>query len=79
MEDAMRGVPIDPERIKALRERLGGISQQELANRLGVSLQSVHRWETGKKAPIKPYVEKIEALERQLARRAERAGKERAA
>ena len=70
----MRGEAIDPERVKRLRERLG-LSQPELAQRLGVSTASVHRWETGKKGPIKPYLEKIEALER----RAEREGKGKAA
>ncbi len=48
------------------------MSQQELATRLGVSVASVYRWEAGKKGPIKPYLEKIEALER----RAGRQGKE---
>ena len=70
----MRGEPFDPSRLKVLRERLG-LSQQEMATRLGVSVQSIHRWESGKKGPIKPYLDKIEALEW----RAEREGKGKAA
>lgn len=66
----MRGEPFDPERLKALREALG-MTQVELAHQLGVSPGSVHRWETGKKGPIKPYLEKIEALERRAARSGE--------
>ena len=41
----MRGYDFD---VKALRQRLG-ITQQELANRLGVALSSVARWEAGHK------------------------------
>ena len=70
----MRGEPIDPERVKRLRDRLG-LTQQQLADRLGVTVGSVSRWELGKSGPIKPYLEKIEALER----RAEREGKGKAA
>lgn len=33
--------------LKALRARLGDISQEELARRIGVSLNSVSRWERG--------------------------------
>ena len=70
----MRGEPIDPERVKRLRQRLG-LSQQQLAERLGVTLGSISRWELGKSGPIKPYLERLEALERQV----ERQGKDRAA
>ena len=63
----MRGEPIDPERVKRLRQRLG-LSQQQLAERLGVTLGSISRWELGKSGPIKPYLEKLEALERQVER-----------
>ncbi len=59
----MRGEPIDKDRVKRLRERLG-LSQQELATRLGVHAATIHRWESGKSEPIKPYMEKLEALER---------------
>lgn len=33
--------------LKTLRERLGNISQESLARRLGVSVVSVSRWERG--------------------------------
>ncbi len=35
--------------LKALRERLGNISQEELARRLGTSVVSISRWERGAK------------------------------
>jgi transcriptional regulator with XRE-family HTH domain len=35
--------------LKALRERLGNISQEELARRLGTSVVSISRWERGVK------------------------------
>ncbi len=41
----MRGYNYD---VKGLRTRLG-LTQQELADRLGVALSSVARWESGKK------------------------------
>lgn len=42
-EKTERGVSF----LKALRELLGDISQEELARRIGVSLNSVSRWERG--------------------------------
>lgn len=38
------------ERLKHLREH-AGLSQQQLANRLGAWRESVARWETGSRAP----------------------------
>lgn len=40
------------ERVKDIRRQLG-ISQEELAQALGVSFASVNRWENGKTTPSK--------------------------
>lgn len=46
-------IPADyPDRIKAFRERYG-LTQVELAHRLGVSFASVNRWENGKCRPAR--------------------------
>ena len=37
--------------LRDLRHRMGGISQEELARRLGVSWSTVSRWENGKGTP----------------------------
>jgi len=50
------------EQIRKLREVLG-LSQQELAVKVGVSVSSVHRWESGKTRPHPLAVEKLKALE----------------
>ena len=39
-----------PEKIRALRER-HGMTQQSLAQSLGVSLTAISRWENGKHSP----------------------------
>ena len=74
----MRGIPIDPQRVRRLRDKLG-LTQQQLADRLGVTVGSVSRWELGKSGPIRPYLEKIEALERAVERRQQRGEQESAA
>ena len=61
----MNRAEFDPERLKRLRARLN-LSQQGLAERLGVSMGSVHRWETGKKVPLRGFLKQIEALEREV-------------
>ena len=48
-------------RIKSMRKRLG-LSQEELAQRLGVSFTSVNRWENGQTKPSKLARRQIEAL-----------------
>jgi transcriptional regulator with XRE-family HTH domain len=50
-----------PERIAALRQSRGW-TMEELAERLGVSRQSVWYWESGKRHPKRPMVARIAAL-----------------
>ena len=40
------------DQVKSVRKQLG-ISQEELARKLGVSFATVNRWENGKSKPIK--------------------------
>ncbi|WP_059002072.1 helix-turn-helix domain-containing protein [Leptolyngbya sp. NIES-2104] len=51
--------------LKALRERLGNISQEELARRLGASVVSISRWERGAK-PMSLTVPQMRSLVREL-------------
>lgn len=48
-------------RIKSIRQQLG-LSQEELAQKLGVSFTSVNRWENGQTKPSKLARRQIEAL-----------------
>ncbi|MBW1956378.1 MAG: helix-turn-helix transcriptional regulator [Deltaproteobacteria bacterium] len=41
-----------PELVKGVRRQLG-ISQEELAHELGVSVATINRWENGKTKPFK--------------------------
>ena len=56
----MRGYDFD---VKELRQRLG-LTQQELAGRLGVALSTVARWEGGHKVS-RLALKQLEALERE--------------
>ena len=40
--------PLTPEGIRALRQRMGGLSQAAFAARLGVHPMTVSKWERGK-------------------------------
>lgn len=51
-----------PAKIKEIRSKLG-ISQEALARLIGVSLQTVSRWERGFFNPSQLAMEKIEKLE----------------
>ena len=51
--------------LRTVRDSLG-ISQEELAARLGVSFATVNRWEGGKSTPQKAQAEKLEELLQQL-------------
>lgn len=50
-----------PLHIKTIRQKLG-ISQEELAHRLGVSFTSVNRWENGQTNPSKLARRQLENL-----------------
>jgi putative transcriptional regulator len=50
-----------PKRIKSIRQQLG-LSQEELAQKLGVSFTSVNRWENGQTKPSKLARRQIEVL-----------------
>lgn len=50
-----------PERLKELR-KLKSWSQEDLARKLGVSLNTVQRWEMGKTKPSRLANEKLQAL-----------------
>lgn len=50
------------EKIKALREEMGGISQEDLARLLGVSVATINRWEKGHHAPSRLAQEKLAGL-----------------
>ena len=49
------------EKLRAIRKRKGW-SQERLARELGVSFQTIHRWETGKFEPSPLAQEKIDRL-----------------
>lgn len=65
---------ITGEKVKALREELGGLSQEELARLLGVSAATVNRWERGHFAPSRLAQEKIEGLLKKAKARPKRKG-----
>lgn len=50
-----------PKRIKSIRQQLG-LSQEELAQKLGVSFTSVNRWENGQTKPSKLARRQIDIL-----------------
>src|SRR5260370_21170389 len=56
---------VDSEQIKTVRIGLG-MSQQAFAAALGVSFETVNRWENGKARPQKDRIERIKALVSQL-------------
>jgi len=51
------------ERLLILRKKLG-LTQEQLAQRLSVSVNTVSRWERLKSKPSRLALEKVEALER---------------
>src|SRR5262245_43689951 len=52
-----------PDRLRAIRAKLD-LSQEQLAERLGVSFATVNRWEGGTNRPQKAALEAIDALAR---------------
>ncbi|MBW4661070.1 MAG: helix-turn-helix domain-containing protein [Drouetiella hepatica Uher 2000/2452] len=61
---ALEGTEIG-ERIRELRQALG-LTQEQLAARLGVSFPTVNRWENKHAKPSPLAMEKIEALAKRL-------------
>jgi DNA-binding transcriptional regulator YiaG len=53
--------------LKKLRESLG-IRQEEFARRLGISTQSVHRWERGHFKPSRLAMQAIQRLKEEVER-----------
>ena len=49
------------QKLKAIRKEKGW-SQERLARKIGVSFQTIHRWETGKFQPSQLAQEKIDRL-----------------
>ncbi len=56
-----------PEEIKGLREALG-LTQEAFARKLGVSYQTVNRWENAKRVPTGLYLKALEQLQRKAAK-----------
>lgn len=54
-----------PKHLKSIRQQLG-LSQEEFAQKLGVSFTSVNRWENGQTKPSKLARRQIEALCKKL-------------
>ena len=48
--------------LRQLRHRLGDLSQEQLARRVGVSWSTINRWENGKGTPSPLAREKLTAL-----------------
>jgi DNA-binding transcriptional regulator YiaG len=45
---------VTPAQIKRARERLGGLTQKELAAKLGVHWRTIQKWEGGERRPRGP-------------------------
>ena len=57
-----------------LREKLG-LTQQELAEKIGVSSVAVHYWETGKRIPSGPVTKLLEQLAEQSEKKPKKASR----
>lgn len=53
-----------PDEIKALRKSLG-VSQEGLAQMIGIGVKAVHYWENGKSKPNRLAVEKLKLIREQ--------------
>ena len=58
--------PFEIDRLLALRRGLR-LTQQELAQRLGVTVATISNWERGKSSPQPYLVRRLEELEREAA------------
>jgi DNA-binding transcriptional regulator YiaG len=52
---------VTPDDIRTIRERLG-LTQRELADRLGVSVNTISNWETGRSSPRRRSLEMLRSL-----------------
>jgi len=52
---------MQPEEIKAIREKLG-LSQREIAEKIGATKTSWYKWEKGRSKPHPLFVESIKKL-----------------
>jgi len=59
----MRGAPtgVSPDDIRNIRERLG-MTQRGLADRLGVSVNTISNWETGRSSPRRRSLERLRSF-----------------
>lgn len=57
--------PSIPRLVKETRKRLG-LTQLQFAQALGVSFQSVNRWERGKTKPLPIVLKQIEAMVKEM-------------
>jgi transcriptional regulator with XRE-family HTH domain len=64
MAPAMNSVDI-PALIKALRKRLG-LTQEQFAQRVGVTYSTVNHWENGKRTPLPFLVKRLLEMEEEL-------------
>jgi putative transcriptional regulator len=72
-KDHLRGIfampitstPSIPRLVKEIRKRLG-LTQVQFAEALGVSFQSVNRWERGKTKPLPIVLKQIEAMVKEM-------------
>lgn len=58
---------MNKDEVKAIRQSLG-LNQQDFATKLNVSYRSISRWETGGAKPGKLATEKLEKLQRKVAK-----------
>lgn len=61
----MTKLPLSAELVRETRQRLG-MTQKQFAVKLGVSYQSVNRWENGRSKPLRLALKQIEALLQQI-------------
>lgn len=66
----MEEVGITPEEIKTIRKKMG-LPQWKFAIKLGVSPDTVQRWETGKTQPLAVFQKLLRKLERQTSQEPE--------
>lgn len=58
-------LPVEAREIKALRVRLG-LTQSQMADRLGVHLNTYQQWEYGRRKPRRPTLKLLEILKKEI-------------